>query len=78
MSFFSYTCKTLRKIVFKFNGFKICLILVQIGESPRIQGKFATQGKLSAQLSTGIVDLFSLDLSRARLQPWPENRISLT
>jgi hypothetical protein len=54
-------------------GLNICLFIVQITETALKQGKFADTDKLSADLSTGLVDGITLAQGGQRLQPSPEN-----
>jgi len=54
-----------------FNALKNCLKIKQVKELSQKQRKFWYAKKLSASLSTGIVESFPLDLTRLRLQPGP-------
>ncbi|MFC3119041.1 SDR family oxidoreductase [Jhaorihella thermophila] len=61
----------------KINNLICCTIFVQIEEIPAIQiKKFLLSKKISADLSTGCVDLFGVEIIRPRLQPKAENHMS--
>ncbi|WP_132858776.1 hypothetical protein [Shimia isoporae] len=60
----------------KINDLQKCLFFVQINEMGRKQRKIAVPAKLSPNLSTGTVDLFSLETKSRRLQGHPKNHIS--
>ncbi|MFC6688839.1 hypothetical protein [Jhaorihella thermophila] len=65
-----------KKLFCKINNLICCTIFVQIEEIPAIQIKISVVEKISADLSTGCVDLFGVEIIRPRLQPKAENHMS--
>jgi len=68
---FSVDCCIYSFLPNDFNTLKNCLKFNQVNELSQKQRKFWYAKKLSAELSTRIVESFPLDLTRLRLQPGP-------
>ena len=56
------------KVSFNNNELKMCLFIRQRAYRPIFQGFFELDGKLSADLSTGLVDRLTLEFSPLREQ----------
>lgn len=70
---FSIFCQVLNFLLLKNNGLNMCLFFGQITESALKQGKIRHTDKLSADLSTGLVDGIMLAYMGQRLQRLSEN-----
>ncbi|MGR3637662.1 MAG: hypothetical protein ACU0BK_17280 [Shimia sp.] len=75
---FSNVWMVSKKIHFINNGLQRCLFFRHFSEMGRKQRKNQDAGKLSPNLSTGLVDLFSLETKSRRLQPPSKNHIPWT
>jgi hypothetical protein len=64
--------------LFTFRGLLNCLIFRQFSEVGQMQRKIWDQGKLSAELSTGMVDAFLLACALVPLQRSLKNHIYLS